>query len=283
MNFDHAGTRSWRFCVPAAALVTLLAGCSLPGKKDSPLDGLKPVTTASYQEHAIDDGPPKKVKDPLSLKLRYAKWMEELENYEEAQANYNVVLQERPEDIDAILGLARIDLVAGRRDAAEAGFRKALSLQPNSAVAKNALGQYYAAQGRLPEALPLLSEAMLGDPTNKGYRFQLAVALARSGDATAAFPHFVQSVGEPTAHYNLGMILKSQGHTAQAEEHLRQALMMNPEFEPARQALSQIRQQPEAAGNVAAQSRPAPRIQAAGHSRSGTPAAPRPQQQPMRR
>jgi tetratricopeptide (TPR) repeat protein len=283
MNFDRLSTGWWRTILPTAVLTSLLAGCSMPGKGSSggPLKGLRSVTTASYQEHPVDDGPPKKVNDPLSLKLRYAQWMEEIENFEAAQENYNIVLKERPEDVDAILGLARIDQVAGRLDAAEAGFKKALGLQPNSVVAKNALGQYYVNRGRLPEALPLLNGAMLGDPTNKVYRFHLAAALARSGDTTAAFPHFVQSVGEPTAHYNVGMILKSQGQPAQAEQHLRQALTMKPDFEAAQQALAEIRQQAQADGTYTVQPQRTPQVRSVGHSRTSAPAlAPaRPQQQ----
>ena len=61
MNFDRLNTPWGRMCLPAAILTSLLAGCSMPGKDGGPLDGLKPVTTASYQEHPIDDGPPKKV------------------------------------------------------------------------------------------------------------------------------------------------------------------------------------------------------------------------------
>jgi Flp pilus assembly protein TadD len=265
MNFESLQTRCWRVCLPAM-LATMLVGCSLPGKKAQ--NGL--VSAAGYEEHVIHEGPARKIKDPVSLKLRYARWMEEIENYEEAQASYQVVLQERPEDIEAILGLARIDQATGRLQAAEDGYNKALSLRPNSSVAKNALGQYYVARNRLPEAIPLLNEAMMGDPNNKVYRFHLAVALAKSGDTATALPHFVQSVGEPTAHYNIGMILKSQGRFAQAEEHLLLAVKEKPDFEAAKQALTQVRQQTQPAAIYASRQHRSPQIQPAGHSRPAT-------------
>jgi tetratricopeptide (TPR) repeat protein len=264
MNVQVLQSRWWRMCLPAATLTALLVGCSMPGKN------AQQVTTAGYQQLVVDEGPPRKIKDPLSLKLRYARWMEEIENYDEAQANYQIVLQERPKEIEAILGLARIDQAAGRMQAAEEGYNKALSLQPNSAIAKNALGQFYAAQGRMSDALPLLSDAMMGEPTNKVFRFHFAVALAKTGDATAALPHFVQAVGEPTAYYNVGMILKSQGRYAQAEEHLLQAVNKKPDFEAAKQALTQVRQQTRAAGTYASTPQRAPQIQPAGHSRPAT-------------
>jgi len=274
-------TRWWRLCLPSLALTTLLVGCAMPGKDSQ--KGARLVTNASYQELSAEENTPKKIRDPLSLKLRYARWMEELENFEEAQANYSIVLEERPEDVEAILGLARIDQVAGRFDAAGTGVRKALELRRDSATAMSALGQHYVARERLPEALPLLNKAMLTDPANKVYRFHLAVALAKSGDATAAYPHFVQSVGEPTAHYNLGMILKTQGRYAQAEEHLLQAVTKKPDFDAAKQALTLVRQQAQAMGTYASQPQPVDQIRRTGHSRPATPSSASPHRLPSRR
>lgn len=257
-------------CLSAAVLAASLVGCTLPGQGKSaadPLASLKPVTTASYQEHAIDEGPPKKVKDPTALKLHYAKWMEEIENFPAAETNYNFVLQKQPENVDAILGLARIEQAAGRYAEAEAGFQKALRLHPESAAGKNALGQFYVARERFDEALPFLTAAMRDDPANKRYRFHLAVALAKSGDTVAAFPHFSQTVGESTAHYNIGVILKTQGRYQQAEQHFQQSLAHQPDFEPARQALAEVRPSARAAGGSVAHQQLAPGIQPAGHSR----------------
>jgi len=272
---------SWMRCLPAASLIACVAGCALPGQgnsADGPLEGLKPVTTASYQEHAIDEGPPKKIKDPATLKLHYAQWMEEIDNFPAAEANYNFVLQKDPKNVEAILGLARVNQATGSHAEAEAGFQKALTLSPKSTAAKHALGQFYVARERYAEALPLLREALRHEPSNKSYRFDLAVALARSGDLTAAFPHFSQSVGESTAHFNVAMILKSQGQFLPAERHLKQSLALKPEFQPAQQALAEIRPLVQSSIGSTARPRSVPRIQPAGHSRPAAAARPQSRQ-----
>lgn len=275
MLFQGLPQRWWSVCLPAIVLSTLLAGCSMPGRDSSspgPLARLWPWTkkTTRY-EPPVEIVEHQEVKDPLALKLRYAKWMEEVENYKTARKNYNLVLEERPKDIEAIVGLARIDQTEGKLATAEAGFKKALSLQPDSPAAKNGLGQLYASQGRLRDALPLLNEAVLADPANEHYRYQLAVVLARSGDTSAALPHFVESVGEATAHYNVGMVLMSQGRTRQAEQHFAQALQHNPEFEQAQQAIAQLRRQRPSGGTYASRA-PASRAPASRTSASRTPA-----------
>lgn len=252
------------------------------------------VGPVSYEE-PVKIEPATKISDPLSLKLRYAKWMEEVENFPEAQANYNIVLQERPADIEAVLGLARIDQLAGRGEAAEAGFKKALGLKPESAVAMNALGQYYVSQQRFAEALPLLNQAMAADPDNKMYRFHVGIAMARSGDVSAAMPHLVESVGEATAHFNMGMICKSQGKFPQAEQHLLQAIAGQPDFEEAIQEVTQLRQlmhatqtyasQPAQRQPVQPQLRPQPqlqpRVQQVGYQQPAVPQQPTMQQVPV--
>ena len=262
---------SWRHvCLGSALSIVPLVGCAMPQTKSGSLaeevDKTQAVRTASYQAEPGEEPPPKSVDDPLALKLHYAQWMEEIKNYNEAQAHYNIVLKEHPHEVGAILGMARIDLIAGRTAKAESGFKRALSLQPGSHVAKNALGQFYATQQRWGEALPLLTEAMMADSNNKSYRYHLAVALARSGDINAALPHFEQAVGDAPAYFNVGMILKQQGKYRQAEQSLLTALTKNPNLAAARSALSEVRQQAQASETFSSQRRTAPQqVQPASH------------------
>ena len=72
----------------------------------------------------------KKLKDPSKLDLAYAKWQEQLGNMTEARERYQRVLHDEPQSIEALLGLARMDQLAGRLPEAEQGFRKALKNSP---------------------------------------------------------------------------------------------------------------------------------------------------------
>jgi tetratricopeptide (TPR) repeat protein len=258
-----------QICLGSMVTAVLLVGCATSQNKSASLaeeiDKSQAVRTASYQAESAEAASPKGVNDPLALKLRYAQWMEDIKNYNEAQAHYNVVLQENPQEVGAILGIARIDHIAGRTAKAEAGFKRALSLQPQSAITKNALGQFYATQQRWQEALPLLSEAMMIDSSNKVYRYHLAVALAKSGDEQTALSHFQQAVGDAPAYFNVGIILKQQGNYRKAEQYLLTALTKNPNLAAAQTALSEVRQQAQASETYSSQRRMTPQIQAAGH------------------
>lgn len=241
----------FRSTILYSAACLLMAGCATDGKNISPslLSQLKVnraaakgsgVQQASYQAEAGTGLASKKVEDPLTLRLRYARWMEELENFPDAQLQYSQVLAERPKNFEAIIGLARIEQAVGDVEKAEAGFRRAYALRPESSAAQHALGQFQLSQGRVAEALPLLNKAVLAQPDDKAYRYDLAVALAKSGDINAALPHFQRTVGEAAAHHNIATILRDAGNFRGAEQHFRQALSIQPDLAESRHALASL-------------------------------------------
>ncbi|MEZ5943888.1 MAG: tetratricopeptide repeat protein [Planctomycetaceae bacterium] len=196
------------------------------------------VQRAAFEEE-VPDAPPDP-KNPGQLHLAYAHWMEESGNVDEARKHYTAVRSDEPKNIDAILGLARIDLVSGKHVEAEQGFQRALKLDPESALAHHGLARCYAVQRRWTEAVTELNTAVLADPTNNNYRYDLAIAMAHAGDIDGALPHFVRVVGDAKAHYNVGLILKDEGQTAAAKKHLSLALTKDPELEEAEHWLRRI-------------------------------------------
>ncbi|MGE0377867.1 MAG: tetratricopeptide repeat protein [Planctomycetaceae bacterium] len=244
---------TWSIWSCAASL--LLAGCASKRSEISPSliselqgkhGGVQQVDH-KYVTDSDEELGTKKIKDPLALKLQYARVMEQFENYPDARQNYAAVLGEKPDNFEAVIGLARVDQAIGEHEKAEAGFRKALALNPDSAVAQHALGQFQLSQGRTAEALPLLNKAVLAQPNDKAFRFDLAVALAKSGDTGAALPHFKRTVGEAAAHHNIGTVLRDQGDLRGAEQHFRQALCIQPDLEETRHALVALYQARETA------------------------------------
>ncbi len=268
-----------------------MAGCATDSANVSPslLNQLKNnraaakggIQQASYQQETETELASKKIEDPLTLKLRYARWMEELENFPDAQLHYNQVLAERPENFEAVIGLARIEQAVGEVEKAEAGFRRAYALRPESAVAQHALGQFQLSQDRVAEALPLLNKAVLAQPDDKAYRYDLAVALAKSGDINAALPHFKRTVGEAAAHHNIATILRDAGNLRGAEQHFRQALSIQPDLPESRHALaalySQIkaRQLAESTRGTVEQGTPNQSVRPAAHQSATRRTAPR--------
>lgn len=187
----------------------------------------------------------KKLKDPRKLDLAYAKWQEQIGNITEARERYQRVLHDQPQSVEAMLGLARLDQLAGRMQEAEQGYRKALKAAPNDPVVLDALGQYYASQEKWPQAIDSLRQAQSAAPNDNTVRFHLAVAMAKSGDINGAKSHFINSVGDAEADYNIGLILHDQGKLDQAEQYFLQASVKKPTLEQATYWLNEIRVEKE--------------------------------------
>ncbi|VAX38470.1 hypothetical protein MNBD_PLANCTO02-2979 [hydrothermal vent metagenome] len=185
----------------------------------------------------------KKKKDPNKLKLSYARWQEEIGNMVEARKAYENVEKVNPRSVDAIVGLARIDQLAGRNYQAQKGYQKALRISPNSPQALDAMGQFYASQQRWDDAVDSLNKAMLAGPGEPLYQFHLAVAKAKQGDIQGALPLFTRTVGEAEGHYNVGRILTSEGKISEAKRQFQLALMKKPSLVDAQKMIQKLQSQ----------------------------------------
>ena len=128
-----------------------------------------------------------------------------------ARANYQDALREEPSNRDALLGLAALDVRAGRHEAAEAAYLRLLQIDPRDAHAQAALmqlrggrvdpaaassrvklmlaenpgahalnftlGNQLAQQGRWGEAQQQYFKAFSAEPDNADYAYNLAVSL----------------------------------------------------------------------------------------------------------
>ncbi|MCA9053665.1 MAG: tetratricopeptide repeat protein [Planctomycetaceae bacterium] len=182
-------------------------------------------------------------RDPGKLSLAYAQLMEEAGNLDAAETHYSRALDEHPDSVDALVGMGRVHESAGRYDAAEQAFHRALKQDPNSAAALHGLGQTCAARQRWDDAAELLNQAVLSDPGNDSFRYDLAVALVQAGNIDAALPHFVRTVGDAEAHYNIGLILQRSGRLPESELQFRTAIAKNPQLDEARYWLDQVQRQ----------------------------------------
>ncbi|MES2075082.1 MAG: tetratricopeptide repeat protein, partial [Pseudomonadota bacterium] len=143
-----------------------------------------------------------------------------------ARAQYEQVLQQDPNNRDALLGLAALALRQQQDQQAAAGYARLLELDPNDADAMAgligmsqgdpaqselrlkkllqgapesgpalfALGNLYARQGRWPEAQPLFFRAHGAVPANADYAFNLAVALDRLNQPRLALSHYQKAL-----------------------------------------------------------------------------------------
>lgn len=194
----------------------------------------------------------KKDQPSAKLTLAWAKLKEEEGKLTDARTGYEKVLAQQPNNVDAVLGMSRMNVKAQRMVDAEQGYDRALKLSPKSPAVLSEVGQFYAQQQRWDKAIPLLQEAQRIEPHEKNHQFTLAVALTKAGRTTEALPHFTDAVGEAAAHYNVGRLLVESGKTTEAQEQFTLALTKDPGLSDAQFFLDEIR----AGGNSSAGAAP---------------------------
>lgn len=242
---------------PVRQTMALIAGCvvlsSVSGcitiTPPSPSSAWKSLTKpkvhqASYEEKV--PAAPNDPKNPARLKVAYGRLMEETGQLAEARKSYAEAVELQPKEVEALIGLARLDQEMGHLDQAELGYKKAAKVAPTSSRAHYSLGQFYASQERWEEAREALTKAMLAEPDDTQSRYALAVALVHTGKVDAALPHFIRTVGDAEAHYNVGLILQQQGNLQDAERHFALAVTKKPELVAAQNWLAHVRQQQSA-------------------------------------
>lgn len=199
------------------------------------------IRQAAHTEEPAEIFSKEELEQPGDIRVSYARWMEEIGNAREARQQYELVLQDDPEHIGALLGVAQLDLTAGNLAAAEQMIVRARQVAPEAPAVAFSLGRLRATQRRWDDAVEAFNEASLGDPNQSAYRFQLAVALTHAGKVDMAMPHFIRTVGAAEAHYNVGRILHDEGQLREAEEHFALAVEKKPDLEAAHEWLNRTR------------------------------------------
>lgn len=144
----------------------------------------------------------------------------------EAEAKLAVQLDARLASAHCALGLV-LSVKDWALDSAEAAFRRALELNPESVLSRMSYAQLKLAQGDGKGALAMTEQALRLDPASPvlGVQYCRAFyhnrdfrsAAAECGKVVEREPHYA------LAHYYLGLSLGYQSHFAQAREHLRKS------------------------------------------------------------
>ncbi|MCA9269124.1 MAG: tetratricopeptide repeat protein [Planctomycetales bacterium] len=174
---------------------------------------------------------------------------------ERAKEQYEKALAADPKNLDALVGLARLEHRDGDLAAATQRYLTALKLHPDHPVVLNDLGLCYARRGMLQQAEQSMSKAVAAQPTSKLYRNNMALVLVELNRNDEALAHLAAVHPVPVAHYNLAYMLSEKGRQAEAAAHLKAALAADPQMESARQLLARVA--PQAAP---AEMSPAPRL-----------------------
>ena len=147
-----------------------------------------------------------------------------------ARADYQEALKEEPANRDALLGLAALDVRAGRLEAAEGAYLRLLQADPRDAHAQAALIALRA--GRVdPVAAESRVKVMLADnPGAHVLNFTLANQFAQQGRWAEAqqeyFKAFAAEPDNPDFAYNLAVSLDHLRQPRLALEYYRRAISL---------------------------------------------------------
>ncbi len=184
------------------------------------LAGAAAQPPAATSESAIRITPAKAQTDPV---LEGAYQAFNSGDLARSRDDYRQVLRNRPDNRDALLGLAAVEMQAGHYDAARSYYTRLLELDPRDAYAhagliglkgqvdplatesrlKNmiaaqpeasflnfTLGNQYAAQGRWAEAQQAYFRAYSGDPEHPDFAYNLAVSLDKMHQTKPALEYY---------------------------------------------------------------------------------------------
>lgn len=110
----------------------------------------------------------------------------------QAGSFYNRLLELDPNDAEAAAGLASLDQNDPSR--AESRLKKVLAQSPNSGSALFALGNVYAQQMRWPEAQQFYFRAFGATPGNADYAYNLAVSLDKLNQGQLALDYYQRAL-----------------------------------------------------------------------------------------
>jgi predicted O-linked N-acetylglucosamine transferase (SPINDLY family) len=161
----------------------------------------------------------------------------------EAESLYRKVLDQHPDDVDAIQGLAALCYRRGRPDEALALFRRAITLDPDSRVADRQLGRLLEQRGDREGAAICYRRAARLRPLDSAAQADLARTLAREGEVSDTAAHHGRAVslapGDAWSHIALGNALLSEGAVADGWASYQQALVISPDLAEAHSNLGE--------------------------------------------
>jgi tetratricopeptide (TPR) repeat protein len=175
----------------------------------------------------------KTFKNPETTLLKWAQYQEDIGEYAEARKLYRELQAAYPSNIDAHLGLARIEQQTGRNHQAEEMLTALAERYPRDVNVQLELGRLYTQLNNDTQSIRVFEKITELQPENQTCRYELGLALARTGQYDQALSHLTFAVGAPAANYNIGYILHEQGRNADAAEWFQNALQSRPDLQTA--------------------------------------------------
>lgn len=254
-----------RFTCLLLPLLAISSGCSGSGFRDNWSGMMAGNGFRQKQPAFLLDGEPaqevskefkeaqKLFKDPERVLLSYARMKEDHEEYAEARAKYREIITAYPKNVDACLGLARIEIATGRMEQAQRILVQLAEKHPKNSAVYIESGRMFSKLDQYPDAIRQFEKACELNPNDQNARYELGLAFIKLNQLDDAMSHLTFAVGESAAMYNIGYLLQEQGRLTEAAAWYRRALKAHPDEKTAHQAQQMLAKLTQPAVGVAPQ------------------------------
>lgn len=154
-------------------------------------------------------------------------------NVDGAIAQYEKAIDDEPKNLQALLGIAHLYDGKGEPAKALEYYKKAVKHHSDNATAHNDLALCYYRNKQSKESIASLKKAIELEPAKPLYRNNLAKIYVELDQSGEAYKTLVSVHGEAVAHYNVGYMLKSRSHNAEALAHFQAAAKLDPNLKQA--------------------------------------------------
>lgn len=180
-----------------------------------------------------DVEPTNGVRIAAATHMASAGMLERQNNLPAAMRQYEEVISNDPQMTAAYHGLGRVHFMLGRYDDAENTLSRGINVSKDVPALHNNLGFTYLQEKKYTEAESCFRRALELSPTFKRARMNLGVTLARQGRTTESIEQFSQVLPREDALFNVAVIRVEENNHASAAKMLREALFINPGYQPA--------------------------------------------------
>ena len=174
-------------------------------------------------------------KDDYRLYYYKAKLAVALGENLEAENNYRISIEKKPEALAHYIGLSELYLKQGRGMEGLGILEEAAKKRPVTAGLLVATAKMYMELGEMEKAIDKLKEALKKDDSNMNARFNLGVALYKMKDYESSLKQF-EEVAKFNPHYPdlslyRGLLYEAKGDNEKAMEFYNEAIKVNPDDE----------------------------------------------------
>jgi tetratricopeptide (TPR) repeat protein len=165
-------------------------------------------------------------------------------DFPKAEKAFGQALSVDPQHVKSLVNSARLFIDQKRQDDAIERLTRASEIDPESAEVYRLLAQTYRDQGKTDEAIEAYRRAIDLNEGDVWSMNHLGMLLLETKRANEALPLLTQAV-ELRAHVaefhnNLGLVLEQTGDVRAAAEAFRDALLVDPRYETAKQNLARV-------------------------------------------